>query len=153
MSIRNKIMEYIAQRDHSEKELKSKLRRLKNFQDRKSPRYTIEEIERGIEWAYVNKWIKPSDQLSEAVAHTLHKKKKGIRYINAYLAQKGLPSQKLDEELELDKAIKLIRRKLIDKTVDSNLKLKLTRFLISRGFPANIISKALKGVISEKSSS
>lgn len=152
MSIRNKIMEYIARRDHSEKELKAKLRRLKDFQDRKNARYSTEEIDQGIEWARVNKWLKPSEQLAESVALTLHKKKKGIRYINAYLAQKGLPSQAMDEAQEIEKAIKLIRRKIINKNMDSNLKLKLTRFLISRGFPQSVISKALKGVVSEKSS-
>ena len=153
MNIKNKIMEYIAKRDHSEKELKNKLRRLKDFQDRKKPRYSVEEIELGIEWARDNKWLKPGDQLAVSVAQTLHGKKKGIRYINAYLAKKGLPSQPMDEDQELEKAIKLIRRKIINKTMDSNLKLKLSRFLISRGFPHNIISKALKGVMSEKSSS
>lgn len=153
MTIKHKIMEYIARRDHSEKELKNKLRRLKDFRDRKKARYSLEEIDQGIEWARVNKWLKTGEQLAESVARTLHNKKKGIRYINAYLAQKGLPSQKLDEEQELEKAINLIRRKILNKTIDSNLKLKLSRFLISRGFPLNIVSTALKGVMSEKSSS
>ena len=143
-------MEYIARRDHSEKELKAKLRRLKDFQDRKKSRFSVDEIDQGIEWARVNKWLISGDQLAVSVARTLHGKKKGIRFINAYLAQKGLPSQSMDEELELEKAIKLIHRKILNKSIDSNLKLKLTRFLISRGFPSNIISKALKGVISEK---
>ena len=153
MSIKHKIMEYIARRDHSEKELKNKLRRLKDYQERKKPRYSAEEIDGAIQWAWDNKWLKPGEELSESVARTLHNKKKGIRYINAYLTQKGLPHQPLDEEQEMSKAIKLIRHKIIDKTWDSNLKLKLTRFLISRGFPQHIISKALKGVMSEKSSS
>ena len=150
MNIRHKIMEYIARRDHSEKELKAKLRRLKDFQDRKKPRFTVDEIDQGIEWARVNKWLISSDQLAVSVARALHGKKKGIRFINAYLAQKGLPRQALDEDLELEKALKLIHRKIVNISIDSNLKLKLTRFLISRGFPSNIISKALKGVISEK---
>jgi regulatory protein len=146
-------MEYIAERDHSEKELKDKLRRLKDPHDRTKPRFSAEEINNGIEWAHSNKWFKPSDQLAESVAQTLHNKKKGIRYINAYLAEKGLPPQPADDQHELEKAIQLIQRKILTKTIDSNLKLKLSRFLISRGFRADIVSKALKGVISEKSSS
>lgn len=152
MSIKNKIMEYIARRDHSEKELKTKLRRLKGYQDKKKARYSAVEIEQGIEWAKLNKWLKPSEQLAESVARALHNKSKGIRYINAYLTQKGLPRQSMDEDQELKKATQLIRKRIVNKLVDSNLKLKLTRFLISRGFPQNIISKALKGVASEKSS-
>lgn len=145
-------MYYLAKRDHSEKELKMKLRRLKDFQDKKKPRYTAEEIESGIQWAVENKWLKPREQLSESVARSLHSKNKGIRYINAYLSQKGLPSQSVDDEQELEKAIRLLRKKILNKTVDSNLKLKLSRFLISRGFGSATVAKALKGVISEKSS-
>ncbi len=152
MGIKHSIMYYLAKRDHSEKELKMKLRRLKDFQDKKKPRYTAEEIDTGVAWALDNKWLKPKEQLAESVAHSLHKKNKGIRFINGYLSQKGLPSQSVDEEQELEKAIKLLRRKLLNKTLDSNLKLKLSRFLIARGFPGNIVSQALKGVASEKSS-
>ena len=153
MSIKHKIMDLIAKRDHSEKELRTKLRRLKDFQDNKKPRYSVEEIDQAVTWAKDNKWLKPSDQLSVTVARTLHNKSKGIRYINAYLKEKGLPPQVADEDQELDKAIKLLRRKILNKTWDSNLKLKLSRFLISRGFHADTVAKALKGVSSEKSSS
>lgn len=146
-------MYYLAKRDHSEKELKQKLRRLKDFQDRKKARYSPDEIDQAVAWAKDNQWLKPSEQLAESVAHSLHTKGKGIRYVNAYLRQKGLPVQAADDELELEKAKKLLHRKLLHKTLDSNLILKLTRFLISRGFPANIVSQALKGVKSEKSSS
>lgn len=152
MGIRNSIMYYLAKRDHSEKELRAKLRRLKDFEDRKKPRYTAEEIDQGVAWAADSKWLKSSDQLSDSVARALHNKNKGIRFINAYLAQKGLPAQTVDEELELAKAVKLLRKKLISNSVDSNLKLKLSRFLISRGFRADIVSKAIKGVMSEKPS-
>lgn len=153
MGIRHSIMYYLAKRDHSEKELKMKLRRLKDFEDQKKPRYTSDEIDAGITWAIDNKWLKPKEQLSESVAHSLHKKNKGIRYINGYLYKKGLSPQSVDEDQELEKAINLLRKKILNKTVDSNLKLKLSRFLISRGFGSATVAKALKGVISEKSSS
>lgn len=153
MGIKHSIMYYLAKRDHSERELKTKLRRLKDFQDKKKPRYTPEEIEEGVTWAIENKWLKPKEQLSESVARSLHNKNKGIRYINGYLSQKGLPPQSEDEEQELEKAIKLLRRKILNRTIDSNLKLKLSRFLISRGFGSAVVAKALKGVISEQSSS
>lgn len=153
MGIKHSIMYYLAKRDHSEKELKTKLKRLKDFQDKKKARYTPEEVDQAIQWAKDNQWLKPSDQLSESVARALHNKSKGIRYINAYLAQKGLPPQPTDEDQELEKAIKLLRRKIMSRVIDSNLKLKLSRFLISRGFRGDIVAKAIKGVISEKSPS
>lgn len=136
-------MYYLAKRDHSEQELKTKLRR----------RYTLEEIQDGITWAIKNKWLKPKEQLSESVARSLHNKNKGIRYINGYLSKKGLPPQSENEEQELAKAVKLLRKKILNRTIDSNLKLKLSRFLISKGFGSAVVAKALKGVISEQSSS
>jgi hypothetical protein len=62
-----------------------------------------------------NNWIAADEVLSEKFSHHLHLKKKGIRYINAKLNQRGLPRVHPDEDLELKKAIELIENKKIFK--------------------------------------
>jgi regulatory protein len=132
---RNKMMDYLARRDHSEKELRQKLKE----------RYSPEEINRAIEYAYENKWIPEGPVLSQKAARTLSDKGKGIRFINQYLKQKGLPPVATDHELEFEKALDIIRKKLrSERKARPEEKAKLTRFLLSRGFSGEVIRKALK---------
>ena len=151
MSIKRRVMDLIAKRDHSEKELKQKLSRVKKW-DRQESRfskerlYTDEEIKTVIEWARDNRWLQEGTYLSERWAESLNRKKKGIKYINAYLSQKGLPAIKKDEEAEFDKAVYLLKRKIGSKELDPPMKAKLTRFLMSRGFDSETIRKAFKQV-------
>lgn len=149
-------MDLIAKRDHSEKELKQKLSRVKKWDNRKERLYTDEEIANVITWARDNRWLQDSGYLSERWAEALTKKKKGIKYINAYLNQKGLPAVSKNQEVEVSKAVILLRKKLQSKTfqkaveqagkLDRNIKLKLMRFLISRGFDQETISSAFKAL-------
>jgi regulatory protein len=144
-------MDLIAKRDHSEKELKQKLSRVKKWDNEKARfskerLYTDEEIKTVIEWARDNRWIQEGTYLSERWAESLNRKKKGIKYINAYLSQKGLPAIKKDEEIEVDKAVYLLKRKIGSKELDPAMKAKLTRFLMSRGFDSETIRKAFKQV-------
>lgn len=154
MSIKRRVMDLIAKRDHSEKELQQKLSRLKKWDNKKERLYSDEEISNVITWARENRWLQDSSYLSARWAEALTKKKKGIKYINAYLNQKGLPAVSKNQEVEVDKAILLLRKKLQTKAIqtaieeagklDRNIKLKLTRFLISRGFDQETISSAFK---------
>lgn len=131
----NKMLDLLARRDHSEKELRTKLQ--KHFDEA--------QIEKAIEFAKDKKWI-PDDEssanlLAERAAAGLHRKKKGILYINHFLGKKGLPKLKADPRLELEKARDLINnRKSKKKDVDQKV---MARFLLSRGFEMTTVRKAI----------
>jgi regulatory protein len=154
MSIKRRVMDLIAKRDHSEKELRQKLSRVKKWDNKKERLYTDEEIASVISWARDNRWLQEGSYLSERWADTLNKRKKGIKYINAYLNQKGLPAVSKNQEVEVDKALNLLRKKIQNKAfqkaiedagkMNQEIRLKLTRFLISRGFDQETIRSAFK---------
>ena len=140
---RNKMMDYLAVRDHSELELRRKLS--KHFED--------EEIEKAIRFGKENKWIPNTPEalaeLSGRAAATLSRKKKGIVYINSFLYEIGLPEISADYEHELAKAKELIKNKYkVSKEAprDERIKAeaKLSRFLQSRGFQNSVIREVLK---------
>jgi regulatory protein len=130
--IKNKLMDYLARRDHSELELKRKLKK----------NYEPQEIEEALEWARQNKWLPEPENISVKVADTLHRKYKGIHYINQYLREKGLPTVGRNDEVELEKARHLIKNKAssVRRRAD---KQKMIRFLVSRGFDSEIIRKVI----------
>jgi len=139
---RNKMMDYLARRDHSELELRQKLKRL----------YTPEQIETAINYGKEHGWISKDpngDQgLAEKTADFLHRKKKGILFINAYLHKKGLPEVESDQELELEKAQYLVKNKyLLSKDLSREdyrkVLAKMSRFLMSRGFATNTIQQII----------
>jgi regulatory protein len=141
LTARNKMMDFIASRDHSEKELRRKLKKYE---------FSTEEIDRALEFAREHDWI-PSNQdenlkLSEKMARGLHRRNKGIVYINHFLQEKGLPRLSPDHELEVEKARRsLENKKPRDKSGDPKKeKLKLSRFLAARGFQMEVIRKVLK---------
>lgn len=138
MPVREKIMEYLAARDHSERELIRKLKRRE---------YEMEEIRVAIDQVAEAGWLKPPEQLSEQVANSLSRKKKGISYINNYLRERGLPPVKPDFDNELRKAAEIARQ--IHRTnvkLDKSSRDKLARKLASRGFSMDVIHKALKSL-------
>lgn len=157
MSIKKRVMDLLAKRDHSEKELKQKLSRVKKWDNKKERLYSDEEIFSVVNWARDNRWLQEGGYLSERWAESLNRKKKGIKYINAYLAQKGLPAIKKNPEIEIEKAFLLLEKKLNNISLRKKLpqanasnetpllekedKNKLTRFLLSRGFDSDIIQK------------
>lgn len=143
LTARNKMMDYIARRDHSEKELRQKLRRAK---------YSPEEIEKAIEYGKSRKWIPDSEDLeanlSNRMAEGLHRKKKGILFINSYLSEKGLPEVQSNSEQELEKALNLVENKYrfssdLSREEKDKLKAKIGRFLISRGYETSIVRKVI----------
>ncbi len=139
---RNKVMDYLARRDHSEKELRQKLKR----------QYSSEEIEIAINYGKDRGWI-PNDAASRKAlavkaAESLHRKKKGIIYINSFLKKKGLPEVESNDEQELEKAQELVKNKYsLSEVTDSEEKrrlvTKLSRFLLSRGFRRNTIQQVI----------
>lgn len=139
------MMDYLATRDHSERELRRKLR--KNFEN--------PEIDKAIQFAKDNKWLPKTEAeimaLSERTAATLSRKKKGIQYINSYLQELGLPEVRPDSEQELAKAQQLVKNKFrFNPEMNREEKLKwqgkLARFLQSRGFTHSTIREVIKYV-------
>lgn len=134
-SARNKLMDLLARRDHSEKELRTKLRQ-RDFTD--------EEIDKAISHARDHGWLSSPAELAERYADSLHRKNKGIHYINQHLQNKGLPTLSRDVDLELEKAIRLVETKQAPLSrLSREEKAKAARFLISRGFDSETITRAL----------
>ena len=135
---RNKMMDLLARRDHSEKELRRKL---------KESEFPQEAIDKAIQFAHDRGWLGDPARLAEKMSEGLHKKKKGIQYINQWLYEKGLPRLKKDSEAELEKARAIIQNKFSGKLNTLAEKQKAGRHLQSRGFDLDIVRK----VIYEKS--
>lgn len=140
-SIDSKVMEYLATRDHSEKELRTKLK--KNYEEA--------EIDQAIQDALDRKWLKHPEELSASVTEMLHRRNKGHLHIQAYLKKLGLPGSKKDPERELSKA-KSLAEGLSDRSLDTSTKdlkrdrshqQKIYRFLAYRGYDDETIRKVI----------
>lgn len=110
--IREKIVYYLHRRDHSAKELQQKLKRFE---------YPADLILTGIEWAKERGYLGDPQRLSERHVERLQKKKKGQKYIQNYLSQKGLPPARIDTDEELSNARK-IAQSMIQKIQSSKTK-------------------------------
>lgn len=124
-----KAMDYLAVRDHSEKELMEKLQK----------RYELEEILTTLEEMKQRGWILPPEELAEKVTHSLNRKNKGFLYIQAFLKQKGLPNTPKDLDLELEKAHNIITSKAKDLSDHK----RLASLLKNRGFDTETISRVI----------
>lgn len=127
------VMDLLSRRDHSEKELKQKLAKRE---------FSNEEIENALKAAKDHRWLGQPEEIAERFAEELHRKNKGIHFINGFLREKGLPPVSRDENLELEKARSLVKAKyprLSNFTREE--KLKVMRFLTSRGFDSSTIRK------------
>jgi regulatory protein len=138
VSSRNKMMDYLAHREHSEKELREKL----------NQQFSPEEIDAAIEYGKKHAWIPSSSQelqaLSNQAADALHRKKKGILYINSFLQQKGLPEVQPNSSLELEKAQDLVKNKYKKEPSSNKRDQQIARFLASRGFDSDIIEQVVQ---------
>lgn len=135
---RKRMMDLIARRDHSEKELRKKLREW----------HAPEFIDEAIAYGKEHGWI-PDDEASQArlagkMAEFLHRRGKGIQSINHALKEKGLPSVKADPERELEKAMRLLANKFTEEQLaDRKTQAKAGRFLASRGFDLGTVRQAI----------
>ncbi|MFP5520265.1 MAG: regulatory protein RecX [Bdellovibrionia bacterium] len=151
-----RMMDLLAQRDHSEKELRQKLRQYLRPKKRRGYPYPspeeleviMKDIQEAIDAALAHaadsKWLAAPEKISDQLTQALNRRKKGIHYINQYLNEKGLPPIKADPEVELAKALELLQRKFPDiSSSPREIKAKAMRFLASRGFTMDIIRQAL----------
>jgi regulatory protein len=136
---KKKVMDLLALRAHSEEELRTKL------QDRLSEEEAgPDAIEEAIAFAKKNNWLQDPAELSVQTAEQLHRRGKGILYINQYLGQKGLPDVDVDQELELEKALSIVKNKYVENYEFSETeKAKVARLLTSRGFDSETVGKVI----------
>lgn len=131
---RSKILEYLAARDHSEKELREKLGR----------RYTPEEINDALESARSANLLPEPEVLAKQVAGTLSRKKKSHRYIQEFLKKKGLPAVDKETDTEIEKARELIIQKFRKgPPFTFEEKPKVHRYLAYRGFDQDTIRRVM----------
>lgn len=139
MAAQRKAMDIIAKRDHSEKELRQKLRR--KFSGEEGLDSLVDDT---IEFAKEYNLIGEPDELAGRMADMLHRRNKGIHYINNYLREKGLPTVGTDRDLELEKALHLVKNKYPeDSPLSREEKARLGRFLVARGFDSETVRKVL----------
>lgn len=136
---KKKVMDLLARRDHSEKELRQKLKERFSEEDG-----FVEAVNEAIEFAKDNRWLGDPSTLSQKMADILHRKNKGIHYINNYLREKGLPDVGVDRELELEKAMSVIKNKYKENfTFDRDERARVGRFLAGRGFDSETVRKVI----------
>lgn len=136
---KKKVMDMIARRDHSEKELRTKLKeKLSDEED------LGEIIDEAIEFAKDNRWLGDPGELAHRLADMLHRRNKGIYYINNYLKEKGLPAVETDRALELEKALAIVKNKYDeDHKFSREEKARVGRLLASRGFDSETVRKVI----------
>lgn len=135
---RKRMMDLIAHRDHSEKEIREKLA------DRHEMRFIDEAVDYGRDHGWIPDNEESQNKLANKLAESLHKKGKGILSINYQLKEKGLPPVETDSERELEKAMKLVATKFTEEQLtDRNVQAKAGRFLASRGFDMDTVRQVI----------
>jgi SOS response regulatory protein OraA/RecX len=122
---------YLALRDHSKLELKTRLGR----------KYPAELVDRLLNDAENSGWLPQEDQLAQQIALTLARKHKSQAYIESQLRARGLPVK--DGGPELDNARYLVERKFGPSPLTSENQKIAYRFLKYRGFEDRVIHQVL----------
>ena len=136
---KRKVMDIIARRDHSEKELRTKLR--DKFGDEDD---SAEIINEAIDFAKDQNWLGDPAALAQRFADMLHRRNKGIYYINNFLKEKGLPTIDVDRHLELEKALSIVKNKYDENHKFSREeKARVGRLLATRGFDSETVRKVI----------
>lgn len=138
---KDKVMDLIASRDHTLKEIEKKMKL----------RCEHETLKQLLEWVSVQSWLPSEEALQEQFVRALGRRKKGQNYINQKLKEVGLKTVKILPEIELEKALELLKIKW-DPTEFAGLqfkelqkqKAKVIRFLAGRGFDLSTASQAYK---------
>ena len=124
-----KAMDYLARRDHSEKELVEKL----------AAHYPMDQVKDTITKVKERGWLLPPNELSQKVTENLNRKYKGYLYIQHFLRRKGLPGTAKNPEIEFEKANYLVQNKVKDL---SDTK-RLVSLLKNRGFDTETIGRII----------
>lgn len=127
---------YLALRDHSRHELKTKLLR----------RFSPELVERLMTEAEDHGWLISEEQIAERLVLALERKQKSRRYIEVQLRKRRLPVPAANEDSEAEKIRHLVHRKFGEGQLSFEDKAKAYRFLKYRGFS----DRAIRQVLNEK---
>lgn len=143
---RHRVMDLLARRDHSEKELRDKL----------SEKFEPAQVEDAISFARESGWLVANEVLVERFSAQMHRRNKGVRAINHKLKKIGLPGVKSDFDQELEKAVLLAESKWTRESrglaelrgeekrrADKLLRERIGRFLLSRGFEPSVVRKVV----------
>ncbi len=135
-----KIMDMLATRDHSEKEIRKKL----------NLRFEAETTDLALEWARTQNWLPSEEKVQTMVIQSLGRRKKGQNAINKKLQEMGLAKVRIEPEIELEKALEAIETKFkknlfvgLDFKSSMKEKARVLRFLIGRGFDGSTAQKTL----------
>ncbi len=126
---KEKLIDYLSRRDHSELELRQKMSRF----------FDLSIIEQVIDWVKERKLLPSNDELSKQIIRRLEKKNKSFQYIVKYLKERGLPSGHFDQEKEIQKAMTL----LLTQGKSKLEREKKIRFLVYRGFDRETIRRVI----------
>ena len=130
------MMRFLARRSYSELELRQKLAQY----------YDDAEVADAIAFAHEQNWIPSPHEMAEQVARELTRKRKGHRYIQNFLREKGLPTTARDGEAELARGRELVATKWPEyRQADRNEKIRISRFLANRGYDDETIRTIILG--------
>lgn len=128
------VARWLAIRDHSIYELKTKLAR--RFESDVAVQALLEAEARG--------WLASDEVIAERLAASLDRRGKSKGYISAQLKKRRLPAVSADPESEIEKARACLVRKFGEEKLTFEQKAKAFRFLKYRGFDDRSIRKALE---------
>ncbi len=144
---KRKIMDLLSKRDHSEFEIREKLKR----------RTETDVMNQALAWAHENNWIPAEEKMQNQVVQSMGLRKKGQNAINLKLKKMGLKPVKSDPEIEFENCLRALETKY-KRDILENLKFlefqkqkaKITRFLLGKGFNHSTIQNATKNFFSLK---
>jgi SOS response regulatory protein OraA/RecX len=141
LSALDRVAWYLGRRDHSEKELATKLSRF----------CSKDEIEAALVQARERKWLAEPDVLAVKVMERLRRKRKSSSYIRAYLQKLGLPNPTLPMEDDVQAALDVLQRKFEASALLSwDDKGRAARYLVGRGFSMRVARAALDRLLTEQ---
>lgn len=131
----DRIATYLASRDHSVRELRTKLQR----------HFEPKVIEQALAIAGEYNWLADPMTLAVQIQEQLYRRGKGHNYIVNQLRKKGLPEVSLQSDLEAETAARVLNSKYPNwQSFDSKQIGKAYRFLLSRGFTPSIVFELKK---------
>ena len=140
VSLKGRALRLLSQREHSRFELE---RKLKPFEE------TPGELAEALDFLQAKDFIN-EQRVVESVVNS-RSRKLGASRVRKELQAKGLPVEAIAEAVqemrstELERAREVWRKKFGEPSVDPTARAKQVRFLISRGFAAEVVKRVVAG--------
>ncbi len=139
-SLKGRALRLLSMREHSRQELE---RKLKPFEE------TPGELAEALDFLQAKDFIN-EQRVVESVVNS-RSRKLGASRVRQELQAKGLPAEAIAEAVqtmrstELERAREVWRKKFGEPPVDQSARVKQVRFLISRGFAAEVVKRVVAG--------